>query len=283
SLMPDLALPDPSDNGSLSLLANGDVICTHNHDSDLRRRTVVKRSHDGGVTWPESALLEVGSSAYSTSCELADGNIGVLFERGGYTEIVFARVTSTDFSNTSYLLKTESDENGIEFSVTLRFVLPARADQDAISTGTEIKKVPAVDMTVWDPHVKKEVGKAGGSTGGETIFNRRELDLLLGPVSTGLRLGDELRFSGRLANLSREPISNVEVSNTCDNSLINAAIINPGGKLLFMDVRQIISEKEVAAGFAKVRFGWHGLKRDASKISGELIQYISTTTGLLVN
>jgi sialidase-1 len=283
SLLPDLALPDPSDNGSLSLLANGDVICTHNHDSDLRRRTVVKRSHDGGVTWPESALLEVGSSAYSTSCELADGNIGVLFERGGYTEIVFARVTSTDFSNTSYLLNTESDENGIEFSVTLRFVLPARADQDAVSTGTEIKKVPAVDMTVWDSHVKKEVGKAGGSTGGETIFNRRELDLLLGPVSVGLHLGDELRFSGRLANLSGEPISNVEVSNTCDNSLINAAIINPGGKLLFMDVRQIISEKEVAAGFAKVRFGWHGLKTDASKISGELIQYISTTTGLLVN
>lgn len=282
SLGPDLALPDPSDNGSLALLSNGDVICTHNHDSDLRRRTVVKRSSDGGLTWPDSALLEVGSSAYSTSCELADGNIGVLFERSGYTEMVFARISSTDFLDTKTLLTTETDENGIEFSVTFRFVLPARAELDVISTGTEIKKVPPADMTVWDSHVKKEVGKAGGSTGGEPIFNRSELDLLLGPVSPGLHLGDELRFSGRLANLSNQSFSSIEVSNTCNNSLITAAVINPGEKLLFMDVRKIVEEQEVAAGYTNIRFGWHGYKKDSSRISGEVIQRISTSSGLLV-
>jgi len=282
SIAPDLALPDPSDNGSLTLLTNGDVICTHNHDSDLRRRTVVKKSHDGGRTWPESVLLEAGSSAYSTSCELSDGNIGVLFERSGYTEMVFARIAETDFSDTKILLKPETDENGIEFLVTFRFVLPARAEIDAIKTGAEIKKVPTADMTVWDSHVKKEVGKAGGSTGGELIFNRSELDLLLGPVSPGLHAGDELRFSGRLANLSAEPFSNIEVSNNCDNSPINVAVINPRERLLFMDVRKIIDAEEITAGFATVSFGWQGFKKDASKTSGEVIQRISTTTGLLV-
>jgi sialidase-1 len=283
SLAPDIALPDPSDNGSLLLLANGDVICTHNHDSDLRRNTVVKRSHDGGITWPESTLLEAGSSAYSTSCELADGNIGVLFERSGYTEMVFTRISSIDFSETETLLTTETDENGIEFEFTFRFVLPARAEIDAIPTGAEIKKVPPADMTVWDSHVKKEVGKAGGSTGGEPIFNRSELDLLLGPVSPGLHVGDELRFSGRLSNLSTEPFSNIEISNNCDNSLINAAVINPGEKILLMDVRKIIGAEEIAAGYAEVSFGWQGFKKDSSKTSGEVVQRISTTSGLLVN
>jgi len=282
SLAPDLALPDPSDNGSLTLLASGDVICTHNHDSDLRRNTVVKRSHDGGRTWPESALLEAGSSAYSTSCELSDGNIGVLFERSGYTEMVFAQISETDFSETKTLLTTETDENGIEFSVTFRFVLPARAELDAIPTRAEIKKVPPADMTVWDSHVKKEVGKVGGSTGGEPIFNRSELDLLLGPVSPGLHVGDELRFSGRLSNLSTVPFSNIEISNNCDNSLINATVINPGEKLLFMDVRKIIGAEEITAGYAEVSFGWQGFKKDTSKTSGEVTQRISTTSGLLV-
>lgn len=282
SLRPDLALPDPSDNGSLTLLSNGDVICTHNHDSDLRRRTVVKRSSDGGKTWPEAVLLEAGSSAYSTSCELADGNIGVLFERNGYTEMVFAHISLSDFDSTDSLMRKECDENGIEFTIAFRFVLPARASIEVIPKGTEIKKVPPADMSVWDSHVKKEVGKAGGSTGGEPIFNRAELDLLLGPVTAGLHAGDELRFSGRIANLGTEPLSNVEVSNTCDGLAMNSAVINPGEKLLFMDVRKIVEEQDIAAGFTNIRFGWQGYRKDSSRISGEVIQRISVSSGLLV-
>jgi hypothetical protein len=83
--------------------------------------------------------------------------------------------------------------------------------------------------------------------------------------------------------LSTEPFSNIEISNNCDNSLINAAVINPGEKILLMDVRKIIGAEEIAAGYAEVSFGWQGFKKDSSKTSGEVVQRISTTSGLLVN
>jgi hypothetical protein len=50
-----------------------------------------------------------------------------------------------------------------------------------------------------------------------------------------------------------------------------------------MDVRKIIGAEEIAAGYAEVSFGWQGFKKDSSKTSGEVVQRISTTSGLLVN
>ncbi|MFN3924604.1 MAG: exo-alpha-sialidase [Pseudarthrobacter sp.] len=105
SLVPVGDLPDPSDNGSLarfdglpavpnlaSAVTDQWLLATNNHDTDLRRNTVLSLSPDNGATWPAKLVLCAGSSAYSTATRLPDGNIGVLYERQGYREIVFASV-----------------------------------------------------------------------------------------------------------------------------------------------------------------------------------------------
>jgi sialidase-1 len=125
----DDELPDPSDNGSLCVLKSGAVICTHNHDQDLRRRTVAKKSYDGGKTWPEAIVLEEESSGYSTSCELADGRVAVFFERFGYSEMVFCRIDPEDFMPTHVALPDRSDKNEIEFTVFLLYIRPSRDEK----------------------------------------------------------------------------------------------------------------------------------------------------------
>jgi len=55
---------------------------------------LVKRSEDGGKTWPVSRVLYPGPSAYSCLAALPDGDIGCLYEAGQkhpYEKIVFAR------------------------------------------------------------------------------------------------------------------------------------------------------------------------------------------------
>ncbi len=93
--VPDL--PDPSDNGSVLRLGDATddgapLLATNNHDADLRRNTVLSVSRDEGASWRPALTICAGSSAYSTGAVLADGSLGVLYERDGYREIVFARV-----------------------------------------------------------------------------------------------------------------------------------------------------------------------------------------------
>jgi sialidase-1 len=105
ALLPVEDLPDPGDNGSLTRFDGqpsvtrfaGDdtgswLLATNNRDTSLRRNTVLSLSTDNGHSWPAGLVLCPGSSAYSTAARLPDGNIGVLYERQGYREIVFASV-----------------------------------------------------------------------------------------------------------------------------------------------------------------------------------------------
>ena len=62
-----------------------------NPASTSRNRLTVRLSYDEGETWPVSAMLYAGSAAYSCMTVLANGQIGVLFERDGYSKITFAR------------------------------------------------------------------------------------------------------------------------------------------------------------------------------------------------
>ena len=53
-------------------------------------------SEDGGVTWPVARVVHEGPAAYSSLAALADGAIGLLFERGDrtpYERITFASLT----------------------------------------------------------------------------------------------------------------------------------------------------------------------------------------------
>ncbi len=112
ALRPVEDLPDPGDNGSLArfdglptLAAAADdttgawLLATNNHDTSLRRNTVLSLSTDNGLTWPAKLVLCPGSSAYSTAARLPDGNIGVLYERQGYREIVFASIPAEQLTS----------------------------------------------------------------------------------------------------------------------------------------------------------------------------------------
>ena len=279
-LGPDLALPDPSDNGSLALLSSGAVICTHNHDSDLRRRTVVKKSHDDGKTWTEAAVLAPGSSAYSTACELADGSIGVLFERNGYAEIVFARVFDNDFQPTALALPVEADADGVEFTVAIRFIRPARLPVSSdFDSSPNRRFIPEVDMSTWRAFERKEVGQAGGSASGEPLYTCEELDVLLGAISPGLHLGDEVRLSGRLANHGEHDLTEVRIENSCDGNVIEADVLKPGERIVFLDVRHIVTGDDLREGKVTARFTWHATSAGDS-LDGEVVQEFSTETGL---
>ena len=67
-----------------------------NPASTRRERLTVRVSEDGGVTWPVARVVHEGPAAYSSLAALADGAIGLLFERGDrtpYERITFASLT----------------------------------------------------------------------------------------------------------------------------------------------------------------------------------------------
>ena len=268
SLEPDLGLPDPSDNGSLMTLKNGDLIASHNHDSDLRRNTVVKKSRDGGKTWPLAVVLEEGSSSYSTAAELSDGSIGVLFERLGYTEMVFARFTIVEFKPTEDVIKNQIDANGIEFNIALRYIRPGKKAVDRQFTD---RKIPAVDMSVFGSSERKEVGVPGGNASGEALYTREELDELLGPITPGLHEGNELRWSGRLTNHSSEILTDVSITNSFNNEALTHPQLLSKEKFVFLDCRQTISRSDSEKSHLEVVFFWSATK-GGNRISGSFLQ-----------
>jgi sialidase-1 len=58
-----------------------------------RNRLRVRVSEDEGETWPHSQLVWEGSSAYSSLVALPEGQIGLLYERDNYQQLVFARLS----------------------------------------------------------------------------------------------------------------------------------------------------------------------------------------------
>lgn len=98
---PDSALVDPANNGAivrhdLDAPRGSDrarrLVFSNTADSTARRNLVVRFSCDDGASWPTSVVIEPGPAAYSTVTVLPGGDIGVLYERGPYETISFARV-----------------------------------------------------------------------------------------------------------------------------------------------------------------------------------------------
>jgi len=252
-LAPDQSLPDPSDNGSLTTLSNGHLICTHNHDSDLRMNTVIKESRDGGKTWSRGLVIEDGSSAYSTACELADGSIGVLFERNAYVEMVFARIKPEELipiDNVIYPLETK---NKIEFEIVPRFIRPARKDVEILSVDY-LPQVPEVDMSLWRPSERKEIAAASGSASGDLLLTKVQLDQLIGDITPSLKAGDEIRLSGYLRNNTNIALHNVEIKTPSKVVIAKSNGINPGEKLYFLDYRHYVNSADFTQGFISMEF-----------------------------
>ena len=267
-LEPDLALPDPSDNGSLAVLSSGEVICTHNHDPDLRRNTVVKKSTDAGRTWSSGLCIEADSSAYSTACELADGDIGVLYERNAYQEIVFAKFSKNEFQPIDSVINATQTTTDIEFFVVPRYIRPGR-NQEVEAQLTNAPTVPEVDMNVFNIKERKEVGPAGGTTSGDSLFTTEELDKILGPIKPGLHEGDEVRFSARISNQLSCPVVNLKIADRSGKVICELDTVAAGSKECVLDIRQKVTRNDVSAGYASFDFELTGAIRNSkgAKIS----------------
>jgi sialidase-1 len=96
ALRADSTLVDPANNGAIVRLdgagARDALMFSNTADTVSRRRLTLRVSCDGGRTWPSARVLVEGPSAYSSLALLPGGDVGVLFERGEYAAISFARV-----------------------------------------------------------------------------------------------------------------------------------------------------------------------------------------------
>jgi sialidase-1 len=262
SLNADLALSDPSNNGSLYVLKNGDVICTHNHDSDLRRNTVMKRSADGGETWSSAICIEPNSSAYSTACELEDGSIGVLYERNAYQEIVFAKFFDYEFQPIDSVVNTTQTTTEIEFTVVPRYIRPGR-NQEVEAHIKSAPTVPEVDMNGFNITERKEVGPAGGTTSGDSLYTADELERILGPITPGIHVGDEVRFSARISNQLSCPVVNLKIVDRFGETICEFDSIAAGEKECVLDIRQKVTKDDATAGSACFYFELTGAIRNS--------------------
>lgn len=61
-------------------------------DAKSRKNLTLRISHDDGLTWPVKKVLCPGSAIYSSLVALPDGDVGVLYERNDYQELVFTRI-----------------------------------------------------------------------------------------------------------------------------------------------------------------------------------------------
>ena len=272
----DLALPDPSDNGSLTVLSNGEVICTHNHDPDLRRNTVIKRSTDGGKIWSSGICIEADSSAYSTACELADGKIGVLYERNAYQEIVFAKFSKSEFQPIDSVINATQTTTDIEFIVVPRYIRPGR-NQEVEAQLTNAPTVPEVDMNIFNIKERKEVGPVGGTTSGDSLFTTEELDKILGPITPGLHEGDEVRFSARISNQMSCQVVNLKITDRSGEEIYKIDTVAAGNKECVLDIRQKVTSDDVSTGYASFDFELSGRNANSSEFKKKIIREIPTT------
>ncbi|MDJ0311876.1 sialidase family protein [Arthrobacter sp. H35-D1] len=213
---PHPELPDPSDNGSVARfdglpnvtsLASPEtehwLIATHNHDSLLRRNTLLKLSQDDGATWPFAVVLCAGSSQYSTATRLPSGRIGVLYERQGYQEIVFTTVEPEELlASPAAALTHDADTSmagAVGLSVVLRSITPGRP---AVWESVGESFVLAQTDGDWDPATWKEVGQDYSADMPQVLSNRESQDVNYGSVVPGYKAGDVLAFSGRVEDFA---------------------------------------------------------------------------------
>lgn len=284
-LEPIPTLPDPGDNGSILRLRTGDdggctLLATHNRDSTLRRNTVLSASHDAGTSWAPVATLCPGSSAYSTAALLADGSLGVLYERSGYTELVFARIDTAALTDEAIVTAaaTFTGDDGGPLAMVLRSITPGRPPEWR-SVG-ESHTIEA-DAGAWGVHTWKEIGQ--GYAGVAQVLGTREAQVAnYGEPAPGLRAGDILAFTGRFANDTGSTVT-ATLSGTFDGNddgsmaaLFPPATLGPGEQATYFTPVYTVAETDIAAGTAVVRWA---VEAGGRTWSGSLA--IDTSTGLV--
>ncbi|WP_425863024.1 sialidase family protein [Arthrobacter sp. TWP1-1] len=265
---PHLELPDPSDNGSVArfdglpnvtVLATPEtaswLMATHNHDSLLRRNTLLKLSQDNGATWPFAVVLCAGSSEYSTAARLPDGRIGVLYERQGYQEIVFVAVDPEDLlaSPTTSLTHDAgtSFAGNVSLCVVLRSITPGRpAVWESVGESFVLSQTDGD----WDPSAWKEVGQGYSEDAPQVLSNRESQDLNYGPVMAGYKAGDVLAFSGRIAASEFTPSAAVSLAaGLVSETVLDAESLDAGATRGFKS-SYTLTDADVALGTLVLSF-----------------------------
>ena len=287
ALAPVEDLPDPGDNGSLvrfdglpsvaSLAGESTdswLLATNNHDTALRRNTVLSLSTNNGRSWPAKLVLCRGSSAYSTAARLPDGNIGVLYERQGYREIVFVSVPAGQL--TEQLTAHRADDGGgscasasgdaapghngracgpggdagLVFDMELRSITPGRPP--VWQNAGEFYVMPAAGDG-WGVHTWKEIGQGYTAEAAQVIGTREAQDLNYGPIIPGYKPGDILAFTGRARNDGTVPLTDVRLSGPGAEAFPGADL-GPGEEALYFTPGYTVTEADVARGRADVVF-----------------------------
>jgi len=260
SLVPVGDLPDPSDNGSLarfdglpavpnlaSAVTDQWLLATNNHDSDLRRNTVLSLSPDNGATWPAKLVLCPGSSAYSTATRLPDGNIGVLYERQGYREIVFVSVPPGQLAD-QLAARTPAAAGdgvppagpGLSFDMELRSITPGLPE---VWQNAGESHVLATDGSGWGAGTWKEIGQGYSPDQVQVLGTREAQDLNYGPVLPGYKAGDIIAFTGRARNDGTEAAYGVRLTGPGSDAF-PATDLFPGELTLYFTPAYTVSDKD---------------------------------------
>lgn len=275
ALRPVEDLPDPGDNGSLvrfdglPSLASLDedatgpwLLATNNQDTALRRNTVISLSTDNGLSWPAKLVLCTGSSAYSTAARLPDGNIGVLYERQGYREIVFVSVPAEQLlgqlaaageapaASAADAGSGPDRGAGLVFDMELRSITPGRPK--AWQNAGEFHVMQSGGEG-WGVHTWKEIGQGYSAEAAQVIGTREAQDLNYGPIIPGYKAGDILAFTGRARNDGLSPVTAVRLSGPGSDAF-PAADLGPGEESLYFTPGYTVTEADVAQGHADVVF-----------------------------
>lgn len=289
ALSPVEELPDPSDNGSLvrfdglpnvAGLADAStgswLLATNNHDTALRRNTVLSLSPDNGRSWPAKLVLCPGSSAYSTAARLPDGKIGVLYERQGYREIVFVSVPTEQLTQqlTEPPKTADGDGPGLLFDMELRSITPGRPAA-WLNAGEFHVMPPATDG--WNVHTWKEIGQGYSDEAAQIIGTREAQDLNYGPVTPGFKAGDILAFTGRARNGGPLPVSAARLSGPGADAF-PAEDLLPGAEARYFTPTHTLTEEEVKQDSVEVAYTVEGVV-DGSRHCTSRTFHFDTATG----
>jgi sialidase-1 len=97
---PDSSLIDPGCNASIiryTSINKGDdknrLLFSNAKKKDKRTNMTVRISYDEGLSWTAGKTIYTGGSAYSSMTILADGDVGLFFEKDDYQENVFVKLS----------------------------------------------------------------------------------------------------------------------------------------------------------------------------------------------
>lgn len=286
--------PQGSDRAAVLLFSNAG-------SSSQRANGIIRMSFDNGQTWPVSRVFQPGGMAYSTLATLPNGNIGLLYEpEGGSGGIRFAQfnlawlqgvgasitarpVTVERGTTLTFDLTIENQAGGalhvdgldlalpegwsVEFSapekilpgrsvtVPVTLTVPASARGGSYTIGvtlTSADRMARGTIAVTVPKTAEETDGRISVTGG-TLTN---------PKSTGYQVGDVLRFSYRVTNLSSTVTTVVPNGNLRD---LDPAVdsrncrwrnLPADGAYTCSSPYHIVTQSDLSAGYFTPRTTW---------------------------